>query len=119
MRSCVQCDAIFDGEPITCPVCGTPTVDEAVRAGFDRIAADLRAEALVPVYTFDGPADRAILLDLFRQLGIPHAAGGAPLLHAGSAVGDGWGDLLVPEDSVARARQVLRDYANDAGARST
>ena len=119
MRSCVQCDAIFDGEPVTCPSCGSPTVDEALRAGFGRIAEDLRAEALVAVHTFDGPADRAILLDLFRQLGIPHAAGGAPLLHAAAAVGDGWGALLVPEDSVVRARQVLRDYASDAGGRSS
>ena len=115
MRACVHCDAIFDGDPVTCPSCGSPTVDNALRADFDRIAEDLRHEDLVSVHTFDGPADRAILLDLFRQLRIPHTAGGAPLLHAGAAVGEGWGSLLVPEVSEARARAVLRDYAKGEG----
>jgi hypothetical protein len=72
----------------------------------------LTEESLVPVHRFDGPADKAILEEIFRDHGISYAIkdGSMDPLFGGVHLGNNWGLLLVPEEEESQALRLIEEY---------
>lgn len=114
MRTCVRCGGEYESPtaPIRCPDCGARTLDAAALAMWQAEKDQLSAEKLVPVHRFDGPADKAILEEIFRDNGVAYtikAAQHDPLM-GGVHLGGSWGLLLVPEEDEGAAHRLLEAY---------
>jgi hypothetical protein len=73
---------------------------------------ELTNEALRPVHILEGPVDRAIIPSILHDAGVPHVIRGGPMdsFHVALTAQHGWGVVLVPEEDVTRARDVIRTY---------
>ncbi len=114
MRTCVRCGGEYEQvpAPLHCPDCGARTLDSAGLAMWQSERDRLAGERLVPVHRFDGPADKAILEEIFTDHKVPYTVTGPQLdpLLGGAHLGSGWGLLLVPEEAEAQALHLLKLY---------
>jgi hypothetical protein len=114
MRTCVRCGGEYESPtaPIRCPDCGARTLDGPALALWQAEKDQLTEESLVPVHRFDGPADKAILEEIFRDHGISYAIkdGSMDPLFGGVHLGNNWGLLLVPEEEESQALRLIEEY---------
>lgn len=112
MRYCLPCGAEYNDEVLRCADCGCRTVSEAERRTWQDMRDALTHEHFVPLHVLEGPVDQAFLTELFDDAGIPWVLHG----HQHDALGSifrpqaGWGVLMVPEEDVDRARDVVEQY---------
>lgn len=114
MRVCQACDAEYVDDPPVCRSCGAATLTPDEAALQDSMQARISSEKLVAVHELEGPVDEAIIGQLLAEAGIPHAIQGGsshgPLTGVDHGVGQGYGTLLVLEEHVDDARQVVERY---------
>ena len=114
MRHCIPCNADYQDDPHRCPDCRSRTLTTAERDLWYQVRDDLTQEEFVPVYVLDGPVDQAFLSELLTDADVPWVIQGGQGDPLGSAYRSqmGWGVVLVAEDSVERAREVIEMYEN-------
>jgi hypothetical protein len=115
MQTCLSCHAEYnqnEGEAtvLRCPDCGSRTLDDAELAGWKRLRDDLGHEDFLPVRIFDGPVDRALISAIFDDEGVPYVVHGGGMFSDALSAQNGYGVLLVAEDSEAKARRLLLQY---------
>lgn len=114
MRICLQCDSEFVDAPALCRSCGarTSTMEEAEL--YRSLRERMRTEDLVVVTTLEGPVDEAILGRLLFDAGIVfaiHGGGGTgPFPGVDQGAGLDFGTLMVLEDQLAHASDIVRHY---------
>ncbi len=112
MRVCLQCDSEYIDDPHLCRSCGAETVTAEEAALQRQLRERLAKEKLVSVYKFESPVDEAILSRLMTEAELPWTVKGGPDgAFPGVSTGPtAWGELLVPEDTVAAAQRVVARY---------
>lgn len=112
MRYCLPCKAEYEDDYIRCPDCGSRTMTVDERDAWYRVREELTQEEFVPVHVFDGPVDKAIITELFSDEGVPWVVHGHTQDPLGSAytAQRGWGVLMVIEDDLERARELIAQY---------
>lgn len=116
MRYCIPCHAEYAVNLHHCPDCGARTFSEQEHQMWLTAREEMTQEHFVPVHVFDGPVDKAILQELFSDAEVPFVVHdhGADVLQPLYAGAQGWGVLLVPEDDVEQARDLIRQFREAA-----
>lgn len=111
MRHCLACESEYLDDPLECRSCGALTVSPEEARLFHELRERMTREDLVAVATLESPVEEAIIGRLLVEAHIPYAVQGGQ--HQGPFPGvglPGYGSLLVLEDQVERAAEVVRHY---------
>ena len=111
-RYCIPCTAHYVDGFHRCPSCGSRTVDELENRMWHEVRDGLTNEEMVAVRLLDGPVDKAILTEIMSDNNVPWVVHG-PTNDAFAALHrsqTGWGVLMVLEEFVPRAQELVRLY---------
>jgi hypothetical protein len=112
MRYCLPCHAEYILELHTCPTCGSRLLSEEERRLWLDAQEELSNQTFVPVHVLDGPVEKALIPAILTDAGVPHLIRGdtSDAFTSAFFAQRGWGVVLVPEDDVSWARDVIRAY---------
>jgi hypothetical protein len=116
MRICLECDSEYLDDPSHCRSCGARTSSPEEATLWRGLRERMATEDLVAVATLESPVEEAIIGRMLSEAGVVYAIHGGsrsgpfPGVDSGGALGSG--KLLVLEDQVELAAEVVRHYRN-------
>jgi hypothetical protein len=112
MRYCLPCHAEYVVDMPRCPSCGSRLLTEEEKLLWNEAQEELTNQSFVPVHVLEGPVDRALIPAILNDAGVPHMIRGdtADAFTAAFFAQRGWGVVLVPEEDVTRAKDVIKAY---------
>ena len=114
MRICLECESEYMDDPAECRSCGARTSSPEEAAVWQSLRDRMATEDLVAVATLEGPVEEAIIGRMLVEAGVVYAIHGgsrsAPFPGVDSGGALGFGKLLVLEDQVELAAEVVRHY---------
>lgn len=111
-RHCLPCEATFEMDLPRCPTCGSRLLTDDERMLWYQAQEELTNQSFVPAHVLDGPVDEAFLCELLRDAGVPYIVRGHRYdgFQGTFASQEGWGVLLVPEDEIQKALDLVALY---------
>ncbi len=116
VRYCLPCNATYEKDLRVCPDCRSRLLDGNERDLWLAAQEELTNQRFVPVHVLEGPVEEALLQSLLGDAGIPwiirgHRADG---FLAAFTSQTGWGVLLVTEEDIPRARELIELFQESA-----
>jgi len=110
---CLPCDAVFEKDLRICPDCGSRLLTDDERELWHQVQEDLTNQSFVPVHVLEGPIDEAILSELLSDADVAHIVRGGhgyDAFRTAFTAQEGWGVVLVPEDDIEKAHEIIHLY---------